>query len=298
MSEFFWDFDFEPDYPLTVLKFSTDDSRNTLHWHNYLQICLCTGGSGKFIFTSREYPVEQGDVFIVGNFENHVAVPDPAGATHYLFVIFLPEFIAYPGSRLFDFEYLYPFRYNPESFDHKIAHGTRLAKELGEIMLEMEPLLREKPTGYRHLLDAALRRALALLIRHYKAVYPDYYYADKNHAKIQEALEYINSNFQNHLTLEDLSERFFLSKSRFGHIFKETVRIGFKEYLTYLRLTNARRLLVTTEMSISDIASQTGFTNISQFYKVFRQYVFLTPAEYRKRYGQAERPQNGKNSSF
>lgn len=286
----FWDYNFEPDFPLNILKFPGEDSQNTIHWHDYLQICFCTGGSGKFIFTNREYTVEKGDVFIVDNFENHMAVSEPTSTVNFLFVIFLPEFIAYPGSRQFDFEYLYPFRYNPGSFNHKIGANTPLATEIGNIVLDMNAIFEGSTAGYKHLLDASLRKILALLINYYKATYADYHYGNKSHAKIQQALNYINKNFQTHLTLDDLSQQFFMSKSRFAHLFKETVRIGFKEYLTYLRLTNSRKLLLTTNMSISEVASQTGFSNIHQFYKVFNKYVFLSPADYRKQYSQTMRP--------
>jgi AraC-like DNA-binding protein len=286
MGGYFWDYSFEPDFPLNILPFTTKDAQDTIHWHNYLQLCLCTGGTGQFIFTNREYSVEKGDIFIVGNFENHVAVSESAPYATFLFVIFLPEFIAYPGSREFDFEYLYPFRYNPENFDNKIAAGNPLSDEIGRIILEMNSSLESRMAGYKHVLDASLRRILALLINYYQTNYKDYHYENKSHAKIQKAINYINNNFQNNLTLDEISEKFFISKSRFRHLFKETVRIGFKEYITYLRLTNARRLLLTTDLSISEVANQAGFSNIHQFYKVFHQYVSLLPADYRKQYRQ------------
>jgi YesN/AraC family two-component response regulator len=107
---------------------------------------------------------------------------------------------------------------------------------------------------------------------------------EHNHAKMQESLDYIHKNFIENITLEDMAKLLHMSESRFRHLFKETIQIGFKEYITYLRLSESRKLLLTTDMNVSDIANSSGYTNIHQFYKVFYQYVFMSPAEYRSLY--------------
>lgn len=60
------------------------------------------------------------------------------------------------------------------------------------------------------------------------------------------------------------------------------MRISFKEYLTHLRLTNARMLLLNSSLSIGSVIEEVGYSNISQFYRIFRQYYHMTPAQYRK----------------
>jgi predicted ABC-type sugar transport system permease subunit len=76
MGGYFWNYDLDPEFPLNILKFTTRGDSDRIHWHNYLEIGLCTGGNGKFIFTNKEYDVRKGDVFIVSNFENHVAISE------------------------------------------------------------------------------------------------------------------------------------------------------------------------------------------------------------------------------
>lgn len=285
MGGFFWNYNLDPEFPLSILEFITRGDSEKIHWHNYLQVGLCTGGSGRFIFTNKEYDVEEGDVFVVSNFENHVAISELPDCTNYIFVIFLPDLIASPGSRQFDFEYLYPFWYNSKTFNNKIDHTLPAAKAIGRTVLELKETWDEKEIGYRHALDAGIRKLLAALIKHYKATYSEYYSINAHsHAKMQEALNYINQNFHDNITLEVMAEQFHISESRFRHLFKETVRMGFKEYITYLRLTESRKLLLTTDMNICDIASHSGYTNLHQFYKVFYKYVLMSPAEYRNLY--------------
>jgi YesN/AraC family two-component response regulator len=123
---------------------------------------------------------------------------------------------------------------------------------------------------------------LALLIQHFRTNYSEYYTkSGHSHAKMQTALDYINKNFSKNITLEEMAELFHISASRFRHLFKESVHMGFKEYITFIRLTEAKKLLLTTDMNITDIAVQSGYTNIHQFYKVFYKYVYISPAEYR-----------------
>lgn len=285
MSSFFWNYDMDPEFPFSLLEFVTRGDKEKIHWHNYLQIALCTGGKGKFIFTNKEYDVEKGDIFIVSNFENHVAISNLPDSTDYIFVIFLPNLIASPGSSQFDFEYLYPFWYNSKTFNNKIEHSSVEAKAIGQHVMELKEIWDKKEAAFKHELDAGLRKILALLIKHYKTTYDEYYSINRNnHTKIQEALHYINGNFDKNITLAEIADKLYISESTFRHLFKESIRMPFKEYITYLRLTKARKLLLTTDLSIDEIANESGYTNINQFYKVFYKYVFISPAEYRNLY--------------
>ena len=282
MGGFFWNYDMDREFPLSVIDYVTQGDSENIHWHSYLQIALCTGGTGRFIFTNKEYDVQKGDIFIVSNFENHVAISEFPNCTNYIFVIFLPELIASPGSRNFDFEYLYPFWYNAKTFHNKIDHRSPVAEVLGSKIMELKETWDKKEAGYKHCLDADLRKALALLIKYFKTNYPEYYtVSGHSHAKMQTALDYINKNFTRNISLEEVADLFHISASRFRHLFKESVQMGFKEYITFIRLTEVKRLLLTTDMNITDIARQAGYTNIHQFYKVFYKYVCISPAEYR-----------------
>lgn len=282
MSSFFWNYEMDPEFPLSVLDFVTKGDHERIHWHNYLQIVLCTGGSGRFIFTNREYTVHAGDIFIVSDFENHVAISEPDEQTDYIFIIFLPALIAAPGSRQFDFEYLYPFYYNTKTFENRIKHDLPIAREIAKEILALRETWNQRETAYRHELDAQLKKILALLMRHYQQTYKEYYTPDSiRHAKVSDAVAYINQHFDEAITVQEVAGILHMSESSFRSLFKEAMRMPFKEYITFLRLTKAKKLLLTTDDSINTIANLSGYTNINQFYKVFHKFVFMSPAEYR-----------------
>ena len=86
------------------------------------------------------------------------------------------------------------------------------------------------------------------------------------------------------LTIRQVADHLGLNESYFRHLFKDEMQISFKSYVTLLRLAHAQKLLIASDRSVNEIIQEVGYSNISQFYKVFEQNYNLTPAEYRRRY--------------
>lgn len=102
--------------------------------------------------------------------------------------------------------------------------------------------------------------------------------------KIQSSLEYINANFKKPISASDAARESCLSVSRFIHLFKEECGIGFSEYLTALRIDEAKRMLVETDMKIFNIASYCGYAGQSYFGLVFKKATGMPPASYRRKF--------------
>ena len=222
-----------------------------MHWHDYLEIALVLEGSGAFLFGRREQPVEPGDVFFVDNSQPHVALPDPAAPLRLLLVLFRPELIAGPGCRELDLGYLAPFRVDERVASPRICGGTCLAAELAPILRELrEASARHDPTE-RHLLDATLRLALGLVIRDRGAGSADAAAradADRRE-QIRPVLSYVDRHCRESITLDDVAQVVHLSPSRVRHVFQDVTGVGFKEYVTHVRLAEAKRLLLATDLS-------------------------------------------------
>ncbi len=106
--------------------------------------------------------------------------------------------------------------------------------------------------------------------------------AIKDQARLQIMLQYIHKNYQNNLTLEDLSHLVSLSKSSVLNLFNEYVRMSPIDYVLHYKLKLAAHLLDTTENTISYIAGSTGFNNVGFFCRKFKEVFKLTPSQYRK----------------
>lgn len=102
-----------------------------------------------------------------------------------------------------------------------------------------------------------------------------------DNSTIQRAIEYMSQNFKKNLTLNEVAQNVYLNPSYFSSLFKQAMGVSFKEYLTDMRIEEARQLLIKTNTSIVDIALSCGFTNQSYFSKVFKAKTGFSPKSFR-----------------
>ncbi|MBO7747018.1 response regulator [Paenibacillus sp. MWE-103] len=99
---------------------------------------------------------------------------------------------------------------------------------------------------------------------------------------IRKAIEYIQTYYERHITLADLSDHIGMSKSHLSAVFREQTGLNFVDYVTHYRIERAKRLLRTDAGKIYEIATKVGFDNEKYFSQVFRSKVGVTPTEYKK----------------
>lgn len=96
---------------------------------------------------------------------------------------------------------------------------------------------------------------------------------------------YIDQNYMQEITLEDVSAFAGFSRCYFSRIFKQQFGVSFSDYLRQKRVNMAAELLIHSRQSIQDIASNVGFGSIATFNRVFRTARSCTPSRYREIYG-------------
>ena len=105
----------------------------------------------------------------------------------------------------------------------------------------------------------------------------------KSLEKMKLILKYVENNYMEKITIEDIANEVDLSQSHFMKYFKNTMGTSFVDYLNEYRLTMASRLLISSDSSILAIASEVGFENLSYFNRIFKKRFGQTPREYRRR---------------
>lgn len=122
------------------------------------------------------------------------------------------------------------------------------------------------------------------LIRHYSA--NRVVFEDVNTKlppqKLQQAIDYINVQLEQNVTLSELSDVVEMSQYRFARAFKQSVGLPPHQYLLLQRIERAKKLLIETQLPIADISYQLGFASQSHFAATFRRYTTVTPNLYRK----------------
>ncbi len=106
--------------------------------------------------------------------------------------------------------------------------------------------------------------------------------AAKQNTFCYKVMHYIDENYASRITSADIAETLFINHSYFCRRFKESFGFCFQKYLEMYRIERAKALLKNTDMSISNIAIQAGFSSFSYFGKTFRKYTMCTPTEYRR----------------
>lgn len=102
--------------------------------------------------------------------------------------------------------------------------------------------------------------------------------------KVDEVAHYIVEHCTERISLEDLAGRFYINKFYLSRIFKEVTSFTINDYLNVNRIKKAHRLLLETNDSITSIAEQLGYENITYFERVFKKYRNMTPLKYRNYY--------------
>jgi len=105
----------------------------------------------------------------------------------------------------------------------------------------------------------------------------------KNVRLIGEAITYIRQHYGETLTLEGLAQKVFISPFYLSHLFKEELGLTFVEYLTRVRVEEAKQLLAMGSLSVLGVAEKVGYEDASYFSKIFRRATGLSPSQYRQR---------------
>ena len=100
---------------------------------------------------------------------------------------------------------------------------------------------------------------------------------------IEKAKSYIRDNYKKDISLDEVSREVDISPYYFSKLFKQETGGNFIEYLTEVRLRNARELLKDSGLSIKEICAESGYSDPNYFSRIFKKYEGVTPSEFRER---------------
>lgn len=268
-----------PEFPFLIMDQvlqEKDNREDTFHWHSYCEITYIKKGHGFYFVNGEKYEVMERDLIIFNNVELH-GWWVKEGSMEVVVMIFPTEFVAVPLT-MFDNDYLKPFLERGGNFRNKIEAGEEYAAEIVKTIEDIAQEWREGNVGYRLMIKAQVLRILTLLIRYYQKDAPEKKggprLGDKKKSmrRIEEALYYINSHFTEKISLEQAASVACMSPNYFSAYFKKVSHYGFSEYVTKLRLEKVKEMEQTTDLTMGEIAAACGFSNMSNFYRLYKKY--------------------------
>ena len=106
--------------------------------------------------------------------------------------------------------------------------------------------------------------------------------------KIYSITSFIHAHYSEDLSLELLAQKFYISSCYLSHQFKDVTGFTVTDYIQMTRVRNVQSLLMGTQVPITDAAAACGFSSFSQFNRVFRKHIGMSPSQYRKQHQQLE----------
>lgn len=100
--------------------------------------------------------------------------------------------------------------------------------------------------------------------------------------RLSASIDYIHGNFDREISVSSLAELEHLSVSRYYTLFKENTGYSPSEYIIILRINRACTLMLQSDMTVKEIAALVGYHDAFYFSRLFKKYMGISPAEYKK----------------
>lgn len=258
------------------------------HIHDYIEIIYALSGEYQILLNNKDYCFRSGDMVLINSNEIHNINSLSEGLNKYIVVKFEPELLYTTSQSLFEMKYVMPFILN-ESTHQKIFKRAEIEKTLiPNIIRGIYSEYKEKKYGYELAIRANIYNLFLFILRRWNAQNIDLnitYDINKDMvARLQIVFDYIENNYQNDITSLDMANLIHLSYSYFSRLFKKIMKRGFRDYLSYVRISKAEKLLTTSELNITEIAMMVGFSTSSYFIQQFKQYKEISPKQFQMKY--------------
>jgi AraC-like DNA-binding protein len=271
----------DPAYPFTfskqILK-KSDNCEDSFHWHSYFEITYVECGRGHYLVNGKKYSMSAGDIIIFNNVEPHGWIVEEEDMLVYV-TVFATEFISDHVNSL-GYEYLKPLIERGSNFKNKIDKEDLITGQLITCIQEISKEWESKEQGYRLMIKSDVLRMLTLLFRYYQNTDSQKEsLLDKNNAmkRLQEVFIYMEHHYSDKILLEDMAKSVFMSPNYFSAYFRKVTGYSFSEYLSILRILNVKERMKTSDKSITEIAVDCGFNNMSNFYRQYKKVTGSTP---------------------
>lgn len=256
-----------------------------LHQHPQWQLTTILEGKGQFLSGDYVGRFQSGDVFLVGENVPHVFRSDPeyfeakSDLTSVGKTVFF-DFQAL-GKALEEIEDLQDLK----KFHHRTGTCFRVLGESREKVIRIFEDFGQSSGLNRlqmafQLLDLVQNESPELQTLNQNPI--KLFLTERDGNRMDQVIQFLLQERNRPISLQEAAEKANMSKEAFCRFFKLRTRKTFTQYLQQLRINEAQKLLLETDLSISTIAFRVGFENLSYFNRAFKSILGVTPREFRK----------------
>ena len=253
-----------------------------LHWHAELELIVINKGKGVVSADLEKRSVSSGDIILIRPGQLHSIEQEPGHVMEYENIILKPELLASGTDDLCAVRFIYPFINGEIPSETFLTPVLPYYNDIYECIRKIDRLCDARTEGYQLAVKGLLFQFFYLLISNRQKKETPSVSRTKSLEKMKTILKYVEEHYAEHITIDDMAELTFYSKSHFMKFFKQHMGMGFIEYLNGYRLTMAERLLNSTDASVLEIAEQSGFDNLSYFNRIFKKKYGMPPGKWRR----------------
>lgn len=162
-------------------------------------------------------------------------------------------------------------------FHSKTEENDKLYKCIENIINENV----NKNKSYDMFIKAEVLKIFAYLYRFDVLTDPLSHFNTKEISRIIPVLDFVDTHYAESVSLQQMSTLLNIDKAHFCRIFKKAMNTSFIQYLNFVRIIKAEKLLLHTDKSISEIAEETGFSSPAYFAETFKRTMSCSPSAYK-----------------
>ena len=243
-----------------------------LHWHRSMELSYILKGQVSYEVNGRRFIAREQDIVLVNSSDVHGCTTNYEGESEMICILFPYDFLKMNMPDFNDYRY-------------EIRRGTEAYDYIREAFEEIHPIFRDRAQNplYQIKLNGFFFSILYMIFKECKVPkqVPGSIISQKHLERCTEILDYIDAHYMENLSLETLADQFSMSREHMSRTFKNCMATTFKKHLTSIRLHHAYQDLLTSDLPITQIALDNGFSDARAFTSAFRSYYNETPQKYR-----------------
>ena len=276
---------FQPDgFPIAVERRDPQEPFG-LHAHEFAEIVIITSGRGVHITGQESYPLNTGDVFVIGGHRHHDY--HSMEKLCLINILFQPEKLNFRNYDLRTLPGYHALFILEPAWRQRHQFNSRLRLTPQELALlmgfvdKLEVELTTRADGFKFMATASFMQIVGHLSRCFaKTKNSD----SRALLRIGEAISHLETNFQESIDLDQLAQTARMSKRNFMRNFQAAMGNSPIAHLVQLRVNRAASLLRRTDHTVTEVAFQVGFSDSNYFTRQFRKLLGITPSQYRQQH--------------
>ncbi len=250
---------------------SEEDIIGESHWHDCIEILFFLEGSAIQQINDKSVEANTNDIIILHQGDIHGTWCVNSERTSILVIKFMPQLIDSSYSALFESKYVASFLQNKKDKIGFFPNALLDTKGLSELCIQVLDEFSSKKTGYEIFIKGCIYQIIALLIRNDSFDFYSVEAQEKELSILNPLFEYIEKNYIDEISLSKASQMVNMSYYHFSRFFKKVTERNFKEYVDYVRVCEAEKLILSGDKNISIVAGLVGFNNASCFNRVYKR---------------------------